>query len=203
MEYVSQTFADSVKMWAGEQMIRNGHKYISETEAFNTLFSKYEFKYRDHERFDSEILSWKNIPWLHNVLNHIFTHCMGKNDALNASVKVIATRDDGITLGYIESLTVALDVNSIDSNEEEEFCIEDFEATYDIEHDDMPRLVVFTDKSLTDNHYLYFATNSDDNLIDSEHMNESFRSDAQQYNFSFYKKHDNSAHPSYHYWEEQ
>lgn len=232
MEYVSQVFADSVKMWAVEQMARNGHKYVSDTEAFNTLFNNYNFKYKSinsNPRFDTEINSWRNIPWLHHVLNFIFTHHMSANDTLDAEIKVITRRPDGIVLGYIEKLTVALDVCSVNNNSsmsssgsdyedddstdkvirelddynEHEFCIEDFEATYDIDNDDMPRLVVFTEKSLIDNNYLFFATNSDDDIIDSRHTNESFSNDTITYEINFYKKNDDDNTPTYHYWSEQ
>lgn len=184
MEYVSQCFADSVKMWSIEQMkIRK--TYITDEQAFIELFNKYQFKSRNHEKFSSQLLSWRDIPWLHNIFSYMLDKNMFKDDQLDATVKVLYHRQDGIVFGYIESLTIAPNpVHYASSDDEEEdFCIDDFAETYNIEHDDFPRLTVFTEKSLISNQYIFHLDNN-------------------TYEFSFYKRSDNSSSPCYHYWEE-
>lgn len=188
MEYVSQSFSDVVKMWSIEQQ-HITKQYLSSDDAFKALFYKQNFnkdlmKESKNIVLCDEIRSWKDIPWLDDILIRVLIDSMKKNDRCDTDVKVLTEREDGIKLCLIEKIDISVDSIAFYKEHDEEEEIDDFgREGYDA-HEYYPKIcVVHYERLFNRNMYPDFTGND--------------------FSISFYKKRNSSTRPSVHYWGEK
>ena len=188
MEYIAQVFSDSVKMWSIEQY-HHTHTYMSPEAAFEKLFKLQRFntenlKPVDTIEFKESINRWIDIPWFDDILAKILVDSMSKNDRFDADVEILLTRDDGLSLGLIQSMDISIDSIAVyNAGEEEDYNMSDY-MDYSSCTDYYPKICLISEERLCKRGFNPY------------HEHEGVLS------FNFYKKTDTSDCPSYHYWEE-
>ena len=183
MEYISESFATSIKMWSIEQQ-KFSNKYLTADEAFKLLFTKQNFNVdnmKKHDEIDitDEIINWRSVPWLDDVLEMVLMDSMLTKECCDAEVEIINdNRQDGIKLGFIKNINVSADIYNINNLNMLDY-YEDIDASKYY-----PKLCLISEKRLNKRHFHpYIERNS--------------------LSFDFYKKHRYSWIPSYHYYGEE